>query len=62
MLATTYSTVDLLEDRAYLVHHFNCLVCCAAGKTPGLQKRCPLGQDLWATYLKAALPSNQARK
>lgn len=55
-MSASHSTVDLPSDRAYQTHHFNCPACCAAGKTPGLQKRCTQGQHLWNAYLKAALP------
>ena len=49
-MIATRSTVDLPEDQAYLLHHFNCPSCSAAGITPGTQQRCQSGQALWAAY------------
>ncbi|MBL5979775.1 hypothetical protein JAO85_21075 [Comamonas sp. NyZ500] len=52
-MATSASTVDLPEDKAYIAHHFNCPTCCAAGLSGGKQARCTHGQQLWETYLQA---------
>ena len=35
-------------DAAYLRHHFNCKICCAAGH--GRCDRCTTGAHLWASY------------
>lgn len=61
-MKSTYSTVDLPEDRVYLSHHFNCPICCAAGRTPGLQTRCPQGLALWDAYEAAVLARDQAER
>ncbi len=45
-------------DAAYLLHHFRCPSCCAAGHGRG--DRCTTGADLWAIYeaaWSAAQPS-----
>lgn len=47
------STVDLEEDKAYMLHHFNCPTCCAAGLSGGKQARCADGLRLWNLYLRA---------
>lgn len=52
-MATSASTVDLPEDKAYITHHFNCATCCAAGLSGGKQERCSDGQQLWEAYLQA---------
>ncbi|BDB69052.1 hypothetical protein [Comamonas thiooxydans] len=52
-MATSASTVDLPEEKAYIAHHFNCPTCCAAGLSGGKQARCADGQQLWETYLQA---------
>ena len=41
LMATSASTVGLPEDKAYIIHHFNCATCCADGLL------------LWETYLQA---------
>ena len=53
-MTTSASTVGLEEDKAYLLHHFSCPTCIAAGATPGKQARCPAGLRLWNLYLRAA--------
>lgn len=58
----TYSTVDLPEDQVYLSHHFTCPTCCAAGRTSGLQLRCPQGLALWDAYEAAVLARDQAER
>ena len=45
-MATSASTVDLPEEKAYIAHHFNCPTCCAAGLSGGKQARCADGQQL----------------
>lgn len=52
-MTASASTVGLPEDRSYLLHHFNCPTCIAAGATPGKQERCLEGAALWAAYRKA---------
>lgn len=52
-MSASHSTVDLLEDQAYLAHHFNCLTCCAAGRMIGDQTRCDAGLALWDAYIQA---------
>lgn len=39
-------------DAAYLLHHFTCPACCAAGHGHG--DRCTAGADLWASYEAAS--------
>ena len=52
-MATSASTVDLPEDKAYLNHHVNCSFCISAGATPGKQARCAEGLQLLNLYLRA---------
>lgn len=40
LMTTSASTVGLPEDKAYIIHHFNCATCCADGLL------------LWETYLQ----------
>ncbi|THJ35972.1 hypothetical protein E8K88_01445 [Lampropedia aestuarii] len=49
-MSFTRSTVGMPEDQAYLLHHFACPSCSAAGITPGTQQRCATGAALWAQY------------
>ena len=55
------STVDLEEDKAYMLHHFNCPTCCAAGLSGGKQARCADGQQLWGAYNRAVRPHQEQR-
>ena len=52
-MATSASTVDLPEDKAYIAHHFSCPQCCAAGLSGGKQARCQEGLRLWNLYQRA---------
>ena len=55
-MTTSASTVGLEEDKAYLLHHFSCPTCRAAGGNPNNLQRCPTGTELWATYQAAGMP------
>lgn len=49
-MTTSASAVGLEEDKAYLLHHFNCPTCISVGATLGKQARCPDGAQLWRAY------------
>ena len=37
---------------AYLIHHFNCTVCIAAGRGSRYGQRCSVGAAMWQAYSK----------
>jgi hypothetical protein len=37
-------------DSAYLIHHFNCPTCIAAGRSSRYGQRCGVGMALWRAY------------
>ncbi len=41
-MATSASTVGLPEDRTYLLHNFNCPICCAAGLSEASKRAAPM--------------------
>lgn len=44
-------------DQAYLIHHFACGPCSAAGRDPR-QQRCATGAALWISYEEAGMPAH----
>ena len=46
-------------DAAYLVHHFSCAICIAAGRSSRYGLRCGIGAVLWRAYSEAQLPDTQ---
>lgn len=46
-------------DAAYLVHHFSCAICIAAGRSSRYGLRCGIGAVLWRAYSEAQLPETQ---
>lgn len=43
------------RDRAYLLHHFGCAQCIAAGLGATYGPRCTVGATLWQAYLQPAV-------
>ena len=46
-------------DAAYLVHHFRCPTCIAAGRDSRYALRCDTGSALWRAYSEAQQPDTQ---